>query len=202
MNKFQILAITVAALLMAPLAMSWANYLAPVLALVGVCVAGGVVIHWALNTTHADHPPVKFANGTVPAMVMPQLGVGRAPGFPAVPHPTHDVYPHPHAAPVRHNWLVEKWLWLWNNPNHVAMLFWCAALIAFPIDDLFGLWVDDIAALVLFCKHARDLFLLKWGKTPEQMIASKGAELIDHARDHVRPAPVPRRERLPAKWRG
>ena len=200
MNKFQILAITVAALLMAPLAMSWASYLAPVLALAGVCVAGGVVVHWALNAVQSDNTPVKVANGTVPAMVMPQMSSGRTP---ALGHPTHDVFPLD-ALPKKHNALLRLWGWLWNHPNHAAVMLGSAAWIICPLDGdmiIVAGWIDDLGALLLFCKHANDLYQSKWGKPPAQMIASKGAELIDHARDQVRSAPAQPREAVPAKWR-
>jgi hypothetical protein len=161
--------------LMTPLVMNWASDSAPVLALIGVVlVAGIVIVRTSMNLGKPEIAPT-----TVPAPVqVGHVAYGR--------NRTQDVFP-VETHPPKHCWPVERWLWFWNNPNHGWMLFWCAAVIVFPLDDMVPIgitWLDDIAAMVLFVKHANDLYQLKWGKAPAQMLAEKAAGLVATVQAH------------------
>lgn len=200
MKTWQVLAIAVAVALIAPLVLSWATEVAPLLALVGICVAGGVVIHWAVNMSPPELPTLKPSLPKVAAVpvAMPQMAAARPMG---VTSPTHDVLPLD-TLPKKHNALLRLWLWLWNHPNHAAVMLGCAAWIICPLDgDIVFIagWFDDLAAFALFCKHARDLYEIKWGKPPERLISQKTTELISQVRDKDLPVLAVRPERVTSK---
>lgn len=167
----------VAAVALAPLGIvALANY--PVLTL---CMAWMVGTVFYLHRWMAPRP--------VQYVTAPQAEMSRR---------TEDVLP-AEVAPEKRNWFVKKWLWLWNSPNHASVMLGCVAVILFPVDDMFAIWFDDIAAVILFVKHARDIFLLKWGKTPEGMIASKAGEIIAPTRDRVGSQAALSPQRLPSR---
>lgn len=179
-RKWEIALIATAVALLVPLLFSWANYLAPLLAVLGVVLAGAVLIYrTSMEKLRPREAPPRVSlmpeGKVVVEPVMGELISSSRPVCP--PNRTQDVLP----VETQHNWLMRKWLSLWNCPDHGTMLLWCALVILFPLDDMVPIgitWADDILAMVLFVKHSRDIYKLKWGKSPERMMADQAKTLM------------------------